>query len=251
MKKLGVISSFTLSAVLAIAAIPAGAQTTAGTTSASVPVSDPAPLSTPAPASVTNNLNLMPLAPTPAAAPAAASSSSDSFHRFDFFAGYSFLNNNISQSDNFGDAFGPTQLVHGYAASVTFNLNKNFGILADFSGHNGSTTFFSDDTTFRQDEDQYYFLFGPSVSHSFGKARISGHVLVGLANQHLSERCTECEDGSSAKEHDFAAGVGGSFDWMFTERFGWRVLQFDYLTSIFEGGRVNNVRGSTGLIVRF
>jgi hypothetical protein len=245
MKKLGVISSFTLSAVLAIAAIPAGAQTTAGNTNASV---TDAPLSTPAPASVTNNLNLMPsLAPTPAAAPAAASSNSDSFHKFDVFVGYSFLNNNIA----FTDEDGPVQLVHGYAASVTFNLTRNFGILADFSGHNGSTTNMFFDEPTRQDEDQYYFLFGPSVSHSFGKARISGHVLVGLANQHLSERCTECEDAFGDKEHNFAAGVGGSFDWMFTERFGWRVLQFDYLTSIFDGERVNNVRGSTGLIVRF
>ena len=135
MKKLGVISSLTLSAVLAIAAIPAGAQTTAGTTNASVPVADPAPLSTPAPASVTNNLNLIPsLAPTPAAAPAAASSSSDSFHRFDFFAGYSFLSNEIATVDD--GQF--NQLLHGYAASVTFNLNKNFGILADFSGNNGT-----------------------------------------------------------------------------------------------------------------
>src|SRR5580704_16042705 len=115
MKKLGVISSFTLSAVLAIAAIPAGAQTTAGNTNASV---TDAPLSTPAPASVTNNLNLMPsLVPPAAAAPAAASSSSDSFHRFDFFAGYSFLNNNIAFAD---DEDGLPQLVHGYAASIQF-----------------------------------------------------------------------------------------------------------------------------------
>jgi hypothetical protein len=252
MKKLGVISSLTLSAVLAIAAIPAGAQTTAGNTNASVPVSDPAPLSTPAPASVTNNLNLMPsLAPTPAATPAP---SGDSFHRFDFFAGYSFLSNSIaSAEDEFDGGFGPTQLVHGYAASVTFNLNRNFGILADFSGHNGSTTNNLFDETAHQTEDQYYFLFGPQVSHSFGKARISGHVLVGLANQHVGERCTgDCEGDSFAeKEHNFAAGVGGSFDWMFTSRWGWRVLQFDYLTSMFTSLRVNNVRGSTGLIFQF
>jgi hypothetical protein len=247
MKKLGVISSLTLSAVLAFAAIPAGAQTTAGSTNASV--TDAAPLTTPAPASVTNNLNLMPsLAPTPAAAPAAASSSSDSEHKFDIFVGYSFLNNNLAAVDDDG----PVQLVHGYAASVKFNLNRNFGILADFSGHNGAMNSPAFDT--HQTEDQYYFLFGPEVSHSFGKARISGHVLVGVANQHFGETN---EDGSS-KSHNFAAGVGGSFDWMFTSRWGWRVLQFDYLTSLNSfanddgfTARVNNVRGSTGLIFRF
>jgi hypothetical protein len=245
MKKLGVISSLTLSAVLAIAAIPAGAQTAAGTTNASVPVADPAPLSTPAPASVTNNLNLIPsLAPTPAAAPAAASSSSDSFHRFDFFAGYSFLSNEIAVVDD-GEF---NQLLHGYAASVTFNLNKNFGILADFSGHNGDTT--ADGT--HQTEDQYYFLFGPVVSHTFGKARISGHVTVGIAKQHYGENFgTEDESNFGVKEHDFAVGAGGAFDWMFTDRWGWRVLQVDYLMSDFTFERVNNFRGSTGLLFRF
>jgi hypothetical protein len=106
-----------------------------------------------------------------------------------------------------------------------------------------------------QDEDQYYFLFGPVVSYSFGKARISGHVTVGVAKQHYSVDDTANEGGSFSHENtNFAAGVGGAFDWMFTDRWGWRVLQFDYLTSNFQGqfsSRLNNVRGSTGFIVRF
>jgi hypothetical protein len=234
MKKLGVITSLALVAFLAISVVPAGAQTPAGTT-ASV-VSEPAPNSTPAPASVTSNLNLLPsLAPQPAAA-----SSSDTFHRFEVFGGYSFLNNNIA----FADSFGVVQLLHGYAASATVNLTRNFGVTADFSGHNGSTNQFGQD----QDEDQYYFLFGPEVSHSFGKARISGHVLVGAAREHFS---IVSEGSVSKRETNFAAGVGGTFDWMFCGHWGWRVLQFDYLTNIFDGGRVNNVRGSTGFIFSF
>jgi hypothetical protein len=249
MKKLGIITSIAACAFLAMSAIPAGAQTTAGSTDASVPVAAADTVGTPAPASVTTNLNLFPsLVPKP---PAAASSSSDSTHRFEVFAGYSFLNNNIAAAnDTTEGGDGPTQLLHGYAASVTFNLNKNFGILADFSGHNGGTNSARFGTD--QDEDQYYFLFGPVVSHSFGKARISGHVTVGVAKQRFSETG---EGSFGFRDTNFAAGVGGSFDWMFSDRWGWRVLQFDYLTSIFNGdfasGRVNNVRGSTGIIVRF
>jgi hypothetical protein len=222
--------------MLALSVVPVGAQTVAGTTTATLPASGSEAVGTPAPASVTSNLNLYPaLAPKPAAAKMA---SDDSFHRFEVFAGYSFLNNNSADT---------TQLVHGYAASVKFNLNRKFGILADFSGHNGSdTNRFGED----QDVDQYYFVFGPEVSHSFGKARISGHVLVGLAKQHASINCSGCTPFSMT-EHNFAAGAGGSFDWMFSDRWGWRVLQFDYLTSIFGGFRVNNVRGETGIIVRF
>ena len=242
MKKLGVITSLALAAFLTASVVPAGAQTSAGTTAS---VADPAPASTPVPASVTTNLNLFPsLVPQPA--PAAKMSSDDSFHKFDFFAGYSFLNNDIAQKAE-GDG---VELDHGYAASVTYNLSRHFGILADFSGHNGATTFFGD----RVHEDQYYFMFGPSFSRSFGKARVSGHATMGVTKQHLGDSASG-ETFISAKEYDFAVGVGGSFDWMFSERWGWRVLQFDYLTSIFNGNdfgvRVNNVRGSTGLIVRF
>ena len=177
MKKLGVITSIAVCAFLAVSVVPAGAETAGGATSVSVPTAAPESDGTPAPASVTSNLNLFPsLAPQP---PPPATSSSDSFHRFDVFAGYSFLNNNIAFVDD-GEA---VQLVHGYAASMTFNLGRNFGILADFSGHNGSLNQFGA----HQTEDQYYFLFGPSVSHSFGKARISGYALVGLAKQHFDE----------------------------------------------------------------
>jgi hypothetical protein len=243
MKKLGVLTSVVLVAFLALMVVPAGAQTPSGTTTASV--AEPAPNSTPAPASVTTNLNLVPsLAPKPAA----AKTSDDSNHRFEVFAGYSFLNNNIAFAD---DEEGVPQLVHGYAASVAFNLDRNFGIVADFSGHNGAMNSFADGS--HQTEDQYYFLGGPQISHSFGKVRISGHVLVGVAKQHYGENFSG-EGHLSFKETNFAAGVGGSFDWMFSDCWGWRVLQFDYLTSLFNGefsGRVNNVRGSTGIIVRF
>jgi hypothetical protein len=241
MKRFGTITSLVLVAFLALSVIPASAQTSTGTTTVTVPaVGSDAPAAAPASGTTTIPYNLhASLAPKPAAA-----SSSDSYPRFEVFAGYSFLNNNIA----FADDEGPVQLVHGYAASVTFNLNRNFGILADFSGHNGSLNQFDE----HQTEDQYYFLFGPSVGHSFGKVRISGHALVGLAKQHYGEFFgTEDEDNFGLKETNFAAGVGGSFDWMFTDRWGWRVLQFDYLTSIFDGERVNNVRGSTGIIVRF
>jgi hypothetical protein len=246
MKKLAIITSIAACAFLAVSVVPAGAQTSAGSTDVSVPVVAAEPTGTPAPASVTTNLNLFPsLAPAPTPA---ASSSGDSFHRFDFFVGYSFLNNNIAFVDdgpNFNGA-GVVQLVHGYAGSVKFNLSRNFGILADFSGHNGSLNQFGT----HQDEDQYYYLFGPEVSHSFGKARVSGHVLVGVADQHYSENAGTTS-GFGVTDTNFSAGVGGSFDWMFTERFGWRVLQFDYLTSIFDGERVNNVRASTGLVFHF
>jgi len=238
MKKLGIITSIAACAFLAFSVVPAGAQTPAGATDVSVAVTSAEPSATPAPASVTSNLKLFPSLAAPA-----ASSSGDSFHRINLFVGYSFLGNDLAVVR----ANGFQQLEHGYAGSATLNLSENFGLLVDFSGHNGSLTVGGT----HQTEDQYYFLAGPVVGHTFGKARISGHVLVGVSNQHLGV------SGVGEKEGNFAAGVGGAFDWMFSHHVGWRVLQFDYLTSIFNNssvgpfsgnGRVNNVRGSTGLV---
>lgn len=240
MKRLGFAISVVLVALLAISVVPVAAQNSLGTTTASVapPKVD---LSTVPPPLITPLKNyLMP--PMPLAPPRAAASNNDSFPRFDVYMGYSFLSNEIAVVDD-GDF---EQLVHGYAASAAFNFNKSFGILADFSGHNGSMT----RSGTHQTEDQYYFLFGPVISHSFGKARISGHVTVGVAKQHYGENFSG-ESHFNVKESNFAVGVGGAFDWMFTDRWGWRVLQVDYLMSDFTFERVHNVRGSTGLIVRF
>jgi len=222
MKKLGVITSIAACAFLVFSVLPAGAQTQAASTDVSVPVTATEASAPPAPS---------------------ASSSGDSFHRINLFVGYSFLSNDLAVVR----ANGFQQLEHGYAGSATLNLSANFGLLVDFSGHNGSLTVGGT----HQTEDQYYYLAGPVVSHTFGKARISGHVLVGVANQHLGV------SGVGEKQGNFAAGAGGAFDWMFSHHVGWRVLQFDYLTSIFNNssvgpfsgnGRVNNVRGSTGLV---
>ncbi len=243
MKRFGMFTSLMLVAALTFLVIPASAQNMPSTNSAAVTASGSDSNTSTAPSSANSTINVS-LTPTPSPAPSrAASVDSDSIlKRFEVFAGYSFLSNEIAVVDD-GDF---EQLLHGYAASVTFNFNKNFGFLADFSGHNGSMT----RNGTHQTEDQYYFLFGPQVSHSFGKARISGHVTVGVAQQHYGENFSG-ESHFNVKEANFAVGAGGAFDWMFTDRFGWRVLQVDYLMSDFTFERVHNVRGSTGLIVRF
>lgn len=85
------------------------------------------------------------------------------------------------------------------------------------------------------------YLFGPEVSIP---AHVSpfAHVLVGAA--HFGA-------GSPGSDTSFAAAVGGGIDLRLSRGLYWRVIQGDYLPTRFNGGTQNNVRVSTGLVVRF
>jgi hypothetical protein len=235
-----IVTSIVIAGVLCISAVAAHAQSSSNTADSST-ASAPAVSSTVAPANA-SNIGLFP-APPPLSARlasgAAASSDSDSTPRFEVFAGYNFLSNDIA----FQDSFGSRQGLNGYAASFTYYANKNIGFMADFSGNNGTATIFSN----LQHEDQYYFLFGPVVSHHVGNFRISANGGVGVARQ----RYSACNDGcASGKETNFALQVGGSFDWV-RGHWGIRILKVEYLFSEFDGEALHNARVETGFIFRF
>lgn len=185
----------------------------------------------------------------------------------DLFVGYSWLNNGYPNAC--GDLCDGRFGLSGWAFSATWMFNKNFGLTADFSGHNGSPqqTFVGCDapctSTLDMDQDSYYFLFGPTVLEPIGKLRIFGHVLVGVNRADVN--ATESFGGSPfepegqiAMNTGFSAAVGGGVDYMFTSRWGWRIVQADYLFSDMNlcevgdeacHGSVNNFRLSTGLLV--
>jgi hypothetical protein len=235
MKKYGVSILLLVLALICIPAISTQAQTNS-TSDAALP----APETTAAPFSATHSINLLPDSLTPARKPAA--SHDDNGHHLEVFLGYSFLSNNIAVVDD--DDF--RQGVHGYAASVSWFFNKNIALTADFSGHNGSQNFGGTD----QDEDQYYFIFGPTIAHQIGSFRISGNFGAGVARQHYSENFSG-EFSFGVKQTNFAMRAGGALDWMGKGHWGIRIVQMDYLFSEFDGtSGVNNLRVSAGIIFR-
>ena len=230
-------------AVAGLALLPATstrAQGTSNTDNTSTTAVD----STSAPAPLSANHTLAVAVPSAAPSPN-PTAAGDSGHRIDVFLGYSFI------SSGYGET---RELAHGYAGSVTFNINRNFGIMADFSGHNHSSNPPFNVPADDQDQDLYYLVFGPTVSHHFGNARVSGHALVGIAQQRFSVSNPGITNFGQ-KDRNFAMAIGGSFDWIGSGHFGWRVLDVDYIFTqtlpIQLNSVVHNIRFSTGLLIRF
>ncbi|HWY58507.1 MAG TPA: hypothetical protein VNZ03_28840 [Terriglobales bacterium] len=128
------------------------------------------------------------------------------------------------------------------------------GLVADFSGHYGSVPLAVNPTCtaiigaacsgLTGSANVHSFLFGPRVSVSVGKVRPFAHALIGAA--HLSESASLL----SSSDTSFAYAVGGGLDYHLIPLISWR-LQGDLLQTRFFSNTQNNVRISTGIVVRF
>lgn len=155
------------------------------------------------------------------------------------FFGYSYYNSTNLSSPLFGRAS-----TNGWEASVEGKILPLMGIVGDFDGHYGSqnlSTCGEGCGEFRGAVSQYNFLFGPRFSISVANIRPFAEVLIGggHVNVHLLSSDTS-----------FATAVGGGFDYKFMRLLGWR-LQADYVYTHFFGAKQNNVRVSTGIVLRF
>jgi hypothetical protein len=146
---------------------------------------------------------------------AQAQSSGD---KFELYGGYSFLRLDSSPQTN----------LNGWNISGQYKLNDWLGGVADFSGNYRST---GSVTT---------FLFGPQISWH-GRVSPFAHILVGGA--HFSG------SGLYAATLSFSAGAG--IDTKINRLLSWRIIQGDYIHTGFFGNPQNNVRVSTGVVLRF
>lgn len=242
MKKQLAILGFALVGLVLMPAISTQAQGVSNTDNTVTTAVDATSAPVPVSANHTLAVDVPGAAPSPAPSSTAAG---DSGHRIDVFVGYSFV------SSGYGET---RELAHGYAGSVTFNITPNFGIMADFSGHNHSSAPPFNVPADDQDQDLYYLVFGPTVSHHFGNVRVSGHALVGLAQQRFSVSNPGITNFGQ-KDRNFAMALGGSFDWIGSGHFGWRIMDIDYIftqvTPIQTNSAIHNIRVSTGLLIRF
>ena len=150
------------------------------------------------------------------------------------FAGYSFLRVNPGQSVS-GENF-----AGGWHASLAGNVNNWFGIAGDFSGHYKDIAGVKVKT--------HTYMAGPRISYRNNeKVTPFAHVLFGGA--HAS--------GGGSSENAFAVALGGGVDAKINDNFSFRVAQFDYILSRFDGpvslttANQHNFRISTGIVIRF
>ncbi|MCI0487794.1 MAG: porin family protein [Blastocatellia bacterium] len=171
----------------------------------------------------------------------------------ELFGGYSFIHKE-------GD-----ETLHGWHFSVNGNLNKWFGLVADFSGHYDSSEsrfrtsltnlpFFSSD--FKSEERIHTAMVGPRFSYR-DKEKITpfAHTLFGVARKH-DESLSILNDTDrfffSDNSTKFAFALGGGLDVKLSNTIALRVIQADYLVSRlgFNNNR-HNLRASAGIVFRF
>jgi len=150
--------------------------------------------------------------------------------KVEVFGGYQFTHVNVdSEGFNF----------NGWNASLTGNVNKWFGVAADFSGAYKTIEGVS--------VKAHTYTFGPVISlNREGTVNPFVHALFGGA------RLSASLSGTGGSTNGFAMMMGGGADAKVSEHLAVRVIQADWVYYRFEGiGESKNVRISTGIVFRF
>jgi hypothetical protein len=159
------------------------------------------------------------------------------------FFGYSYLNTDVVPSSRTS--------MNGWEATVEGKFLPFIGIAADFSSYYGTPNFplpvqpvcnlppCPTPLNFNTSEQNY--LFGPRVSISVSKFRPFAEALVGAG--HINAH-------SAGSDTSFATVIGGGLDYRLFRILAWR-LQGDYLRTSFFSSTQDNVRLTTGVVVRF
>jgi opacity protein-like surface antigen len=158
--------------------------------------------------------------------------------------------------------------LHGWNGSAGANLNKWFGLFADFSGHYSSSSISATNTVFgipdfsaRSDVDVNFHtvLVGPRFSYrKHERLTPFAHALFGASRLHVegSAVFTTPPAGTTAvtfseSEIGFAMGLGGGLDVKLTRSVALRLIQADYFLTRIGGNNQNNARLAVGFVYRF
>ena len=159
------------------------------------------------------------------------------------FFGYSYMSADL--------AFGNRSGLKGWTGSLEGHVLPWVGMVTDVSGYYGATNLrlpitcpvgVPDCNLIRANASVYNFLFGPRVAVRFGRLTPFAHALFGGA--HVSETRSGFSDTS------FALAMGGGVDYKLVPAVAWR-LQGEYLRTRFFNTNQDNLRFSTGIVLRF
>ena len=134
---------------------------------------------------------------------------------------------------------------HGWNGSVTGNITKSFGLVADFSGHYGN----EQDGPLLVNEDAHSAHFGPRFSYRGKRLTPFAYALFGLTRFHQSaiisgQRLSDADTG-------FSSTLGGGLDVKLNNRVAIRAFQIDYFRPNFFGEAHNRGRLAFGVVLQF
>jgi opacity protein-like surface antigen len=161
------------------------------------------------------------------------------------FFGYSYYNTDLSSIDRAN--------TNGWEASFEHKIIPWVGVVADFDSHYGSQNFVESCAvpvgggapgcpSIHASITEYNFLFGPRVSLSVGRFRPFAEALFGGAHVNANN--------GVGSDTSFATALGGGLDYKIIRPVAWR-FQGDYVQTRFFGTTQNNIRLSTGIVIRF
>jgi hypothetical protein len=149
------------------------------------------------------------------------------------YFGYNYLNTDLSP--------GNRSSANGFQAAFEGRVLPFLGFVADFDANYGSQNFSTYEGTVNTNFTEENFLFGPRVSIPVGRFRPFAEVLFGGAHVNANAVGTDTS---------FATAVGGGLDYRIIRPLAWR-FQGDYIHTSFFSSDQNNVRMSTGIVLRF
>ncbi len=158
------------------------------------------------------------------------------------FVGYSFNRASTGWSN--------TGNLNGWETSVEGKIAPIASLVADISTQYGGSLqiccghLFGGTASVNATTRVESVMFGPRVSTTVGRFRPFAHALVGVGHVHVD--ALEYAHGESC----VADAIGGGVDYRLLSKVGWRV-QADLLQTRFYGGRQEDTRVSTGVVVNF
>jgi opacity protein-like surface antigen len=163
------------------------------------------------------------------------------------FFGYSYQS---TSSSAFDFANSSRANLNGWEATVEGKVFPFLGFVADASGHYGSQNYPVNVNgvlaSASVDAHETTVMFGPRVSASVGKFRPFAEALFGVG--HVTT--TLPENLGQPSDTSFAWALGGGLDYRIIRPIAWR-FQGDYVETAYFGATQDNVRLSTGIVLRF
>jgi opacity protein-like surface antigen len=154
--------------------------------------------------------------------------------RVELFGGYSYASGSGDQPQ-----LEPSRNLQGFEASLTWNLGRHLGMVADASGHFGDLD--------GVDLTRWFLLAGPRVSFPGERIGFFVHVLAGAVR--TKESLTVLDIRLSESTTNFGGAAGGGIDVRLSDHWAVR-LQGDLALTKFEGETSTDPRSAAGLVFR-
>jgi hypothetical protein len=144
--------------------------------------------------------------------------------------------------------------LNGWEATLEGKVLPAISLVADFAGHYGTQSYVYQSTNVNVpatvDAHEFTALFGPRVSAGIGKFRPFAEVLGGIGHIDTTPNSSLTANFGAQSDTSYAIAVGGGLDYKIIRPIAWR-FQGDYIATHYFGASENNVRLSTGIVLRF